>query len=137
VWDVKQPGIYAFYLAGGGLVGYSEVALHLFELGTFLAFAVVLATTLRGRFERRATDDRGRRLRRDSAVLLVGAVVPIGAVVAYLALHGQLETARWTYLDVTCVTTGIAGRPASRLIEGAAKTAARWACRWRSPGTAR
>lgn len=216
VWDVKQPGIYAFYVAGGGLLGYSEVALHLFELGNLLAFAVVLAATLRGRFERawiaavvpvlivgtyyatvepvqlgqveslvgiplylalwcsaragapdarrswllaagvaggvalvfklvlapiviaiwfvaivptarRATDDRGRRLLRDGAILLVGALIPIGAVIAYLAAHGQLETARWTYLDVTRAATGIAGRPVSRLLEGAAKTAARWA----------
>ena len=214
-WDVKQPGIYAFYLAGGGLFGYSEVALHLFELVNLLAFAVLLATTLRGRFERswigaivpvfvvgtyyatvepvqlgqveslvgiplyvalwcsaragapdarrawllaagvaggvvlvfklvlapivvalwfvaivptarRAIGHRGRLLR-DGAVLVVGAALPIGAVIAYLAAHGQLETARWTYVDVTRATTGIAGRPVSRLIEGAARTVARWA----------
>ena len=48
-WDVKQPGIYLFYLVGGSVLGYSEVALHLFELAYQLAFAVVLIVTLRGR----------------------------------------------------------------------------------------
>jgi hypothetical protein len=51
-WDVKQPGIYLFYLGGGSVLGYSEVALHLFELAYQLAFAVVLIVTLRGRFTR-------------------------------------------------------------------------------------
>ena len=52
-WDVKQPGIYFFYVVGGTLFGYSEVALHLFELAYQLAFAVVLCLTLRGVFRRR------------------------------------------------------------------------------------
>lgn len=49
-WDVKQPGIYLFYLGGGTLLGCSEVALHLFEVAYQLVFAVVLIVTLRGRF---------------------------------------------------------------------------------------
>src|SRR4249919_2061776 len=49
-WDVKQPGIYLWYLGGGALFGYSEVALHLVEVAYQLAFAVVLIVTLRGRF---------------------------------------------------------------------------------------
>jgi hypothetical protein len=49
-WDVKQPGIYIFYLTGGTLFGYSEVALHLFELAYQLVFAVVLIVTLRNVF---------------------------------------------------------------------------------------
>ncbi len=52
-WDVKQPGIYLFYLGGGSVLGYSEVALHLFELAYQLAFAVVLIVTLRDRFTHR------------------------------------------------------------------------------------
>ena len=51
-WDVKQPGIYAFYLVGGALFGFSEIAIHLFELAVLLAFAVVLQLTLRDRFAR-------------------------------------------------------------------------------------
>jgi hypothetical protein len=51
-WDVKQPGIYLWYLGGGSLFGYSEVALHLVEVAYQLTFTVVLIVTLRGRFSR-------------------------------------------------------------------------------------
>ncbi|MBV8952223.1 MAG: hypothetical protein JOZ99_15210 [Actinobacteria bacterium] len=40
--DVKQPGIYLFYLAAGTLGGFNEVAVHLLELATLLAFSWVL-----------------------------------------------------------------------------------------------
>jgi len=46
-WDLKQPGIYYFYLAAGTLFGFSEIAIHLFELLYFLAFAAVLQVSLR------------------------------------------------------------------------------------------
>src|SRR3954454_6581937 len=49
-WDVKQPGIYAFYLVGGTLFGFSELAIHLFELAVLLAFSVLLQISLRDRF---------------------------------------------------------------------------------------
>ncbi len=52
-WDVKQPGIYLFYLAGGSLFGYSELALHGFEIAYQLVFAVVLVVTLRNTFRHR------------------------------------------------------------------------------------
>jgi hypothetical protein len=216
-WDVKQPGIYAFYLAGGSLLGYSEVALHLAELAFQLAFAVVLIVTLRDRYTHRfvgpivallivgtyyaaieplqlgqveslvgfptyvtlwaaarGCDDPAHRTRwfvtsgiagglvlvlklvlapilagiwlvalwsvarrRDGrtegsllgavGALALGVAIPVGAVVTYLAAYGQLETARWTFLDVSSQATGIAGRPVSRLTEGVARTAARWA----------
>lgn len=42
VWDVKQPGIFLFYLAGGQLFGFSEFGIHLFELFYWLLFSVVL-----------------------------------------------------------------------------------------------
>ena len=51
-WDVKQPGIYAFYLVGGALFGFSEIAIHLFELAVLLVFAAVLQVSLRDRFDR-------------------------------------------------------------------------------------
>ncbi len=215
-WDIKQPGIYLFYLAGGSSVGYTEVALHLFELVTLLGFALVLAVTVRGRFERpwigaavsvfvvgtyyatvepvqlgqvesligiplffalwcstRVGDQDARRgwlvaagiaggvtvvfklvfapivigicfivlianarrpaeprragPGRDGLLLLVGAAIPIGAVIAYGLAHGQLGTMGWTFFDVPRSATDLAGRPASRLIEGGLKTAARWA----------
>ena len=52
-WDVKQPGIYAFYLLGGELFGYGEIRLHLVELGVLLGCATVLGISLRDRFRHR------------------------------------------------------------------------------------
>lgn len=52
VWDVKQPGIYAFYVLGGAIAGYGEVALHLVELATLLGFVTYLALALRTRYRR-------------------------------------------------------------------------------------
>lgn len=214
-WDVKQPGIYAFYLAGGSVLGYSEVALHLVELAYQLAFAIVLVVTLRNRFAHRwvgpvvallivgtyyaaieplqlgqveslvgfpayvalwcaaraGDEDGGGRwylasgvaggivvvlklvlapvvggiwlvalwhlLRRDGrergeivralGAIALGVALPVGVAALYLAAYGQLETARWTFFEVSAQATGIAGRPLSRLTGGAARTAARWA----------
>ena len=42
IWDVKQPGIFLFYLAGGTLFGFSELGIHVFELVFWLLFSVVL-----------------------------------------------------------------------------------------------
>jgi hypothetical protein len=51
-WDIKQPGIFAFYYIAGTLFGFNEVGIHLFELLYLLIFAVVLQQTLNSRFER-------------------------------------------------------------------------------------
>jgi hypothetical protein len=51
--DVKQPGIYLFYLTVGSVFGYGKVAIHLVELGYQLVFAVVLILALRGTFRHR------------------------------------------------------------------------------------
>ena len=51
-WDVKQPGIYLFYMAGGALFGFTEVGIHLFELLWNLAFAAGLQRFLRPRLRR-------------------------------------------------------------------------------------
>ena len=51
-WDIKQPGIYLFYLLGGSLFGFTERGMHVFELIYWLVFAVVLIVTLRSRFSR-------------------------------------------------------------------------------------
>jgi hypothetical protein len=216
VWDVKQPGIYLFYLVGHAVVGDGETALHLFELAVLLAFGVLLVVTLRNEFVRpwvvatvpvlvlgtyyataepvqlgqveslvgiplfltlwcadrgsrlrahrawlvaaglaggvalvaklvlapivvaafvpvllawwgAAPGDRRRRITSDAAAMLLGLAVPLLATGAYLGVHGQLGTARWTYFEVTPRTTAIAGRPWSRLVDGGARTAARWA----------
>jgi hypothetical protein len=216
IWDVKQPGIYLFYLAGHAAVGDGETALHLFELAVLVLFGGVLALSLRDTFARpwvaatvpvlvvgiyyataepvqlgqvesivgiplfatlwssdrasrpgasrwwlaaaglaggavlllklvcaplvlaclvptflswRHADPAGRagRIARDAGALLAGFVLPVGAALVYFAAHGQLGTVRWTYFEVTPETTSIAGRPLRRLLDGGARTAARWA----------
>ena len=49
-WDIKQPGIYGFYLVGGTLFGFHEVGIHLFELLYMSIFSLVLMKTLRSYF---------------------------------------------------------------------------------------
>src|SRR5579864_415008 len=46
-WDIKQPGIFLFYLAGGKLLGFNEVGIHGFELLYMVTLALVLMLTLR------------------------------------------------------------------------------------------
>ncbi len=46
-WDLKQPGIYAFYLAGGALFGFHDFSVHVFELAYWLALAAALQLALR------------------------------------------------------------------------------------------
>lgn len=53
LWDVKQPGIFYFCLAGGSLFGFSEVGIHFFELLYMLVFAAVLLIALRHEFTNR------------------------------------------------------------------------------------
>ena len=45
-WDLKQPGIYAFYLLAGKLFGFHELGVHLFELIYMAIFAIVMRLTL-------------------------------------------------------------------------------------------
>lgn len=52
VWDLKQPGIFLFYLMGGKLFGFTELGIHLFELLYWLIFSVTLMVTLRDYFRR-------------------------------------------------------------------------------------
>lgn len=46
-WDLKQPGIYAFYLIAGKLFGFNEFGIHTFELIYMVAFSAVLLFTLK------------------------------------------------------------------------------------------
>lgn len=50
IWDLKQPGIFLFYLAGGKLFGFTEFGIHLFELLYWLTFSVILSVTLKRYF---------------------------------------------------------------------------------------
>jgi hypothetical protein len=49
-WDVKQPGIYLFYLAAGKLFGFNEVGIHFLELLYMLSLSIFLIYTLRDYF---------------------------------------------------------------------------------------
>jgi hypothetical protein len=44
-WDVKQPGVFAYYWLGGKVFGFNEIGIHLFELLCWLAFAWFVAQT--------------------------------------------------------------------------------------------
>lgn len=50
VFDLKQPGIFAFYAAGGTLFGFTEVGIHAFELIYWLAFSAFALAVLRPHF---------------------------------------------------------------------------------------
>ena len=53
VFDVKQPGIFYFYTAGGLLFGFTEVGIHLFELLYWIGFSVFALVALRPYFTAR------------------------------------------------------------------------------------
>jgi hypothetical protein len=221
-WDIKQPGIYAFYLAAGMLGGFNEVSVHLLELVTLLGFSWVLQRAGRRWFEPawvasvlplfivglyyasarpweltqleslvgiplftsvwcalRAVDASGRKRRAllvasgcaaaiagtlkivclplalpawVVAVVLIGrtdthgsrgdrtrgalaqlgwislgVAAPLGAVAGYFAAHGLWHEMTWTYFTFTPKTTGIAGRPLSRLTDAVGRFGAVWA----------
>lgn len=52
VWDLKQPGIFLFYLMGGKLFGFTEFGIHLFEVIYWLMFSITLSVTLKDYFRR-------------------------------------------------------------------------------------
>ncbi|UJP05690.1 MAG: hypothetical protein LZF61_01560 [Nitrosomonas sp.] len=42
LFDYKQPGIYLFYLLAGKTLGWSDIGIHLFELGYWVLFSLFL-----------------------------------------------------------------------------------------------
>ena len=50
VFDVNQPGIFIYYAIGGLLFGFTEVGIHLFELGYWVAFSLFASVALRRYF---------------------------------------------------------------------------------------
>ena len=68
-WDIKQPGIFAFFFAGASLFGLTQTGEHVAELVWQTAFAVVLFAGLRDAFE----DSRW------------AAVAPVAVVATYFA----------------------------------------------------
>jgi hypothetical protein len=45
LWDLKHPGIFLFFAAGGAIFGFTEMGIHLFELLWMLALAVAVRLT--------------------------------------------------------------------------------------------
>jgi hypothetical protein len=72
-WDLKQPGIFGFYLLGGALFGFTEVGIHKLELLYMAAFAVVLWVTLKDHFDS----------------LAIASLVPLLTIGVYYAVTGS------------------------------------------------
>ncbi|MGF1933686.1 MAG: glycosyltransferase family 39 protein [Nostoc sp. ChiQUE02] len=49
-WDLKQPGIYYFYLLAGNLFGFNEIGIHIFELIYMVVLSIILQQTLKTYF---------------------------------------------------------------------------------------
>lgn len=47
IFDYKQPGIYLFYLIAGKTLGWSDISIHIFELGYWILFSLLLFSILR------------------------------------------------------------------------------------------
>ncbi len=47
-WDIKQPGIFAFFLTAGTLFGFTQIGMHALDVLWQTAFAVALVVGLRG-----------------------------------------------------------------------------------------
>ena len=47
LFDYKQPGIYLFYLLAGKTLGWSDISIHLFELGYWILFSLILFSAIR------------------------------------------------------------------------------------------
>jgi hypothetical protein len=59
--------------------------------------------------------------------IVLGIVAPLAAVAGYFAAHGQWHELMWTYFSYTPKTTGIAGRPISRLTGALGRFGDLWA----------
>lgn len=104
-WDLKQPGIFGFYLLAGVLFGFTEVGVHALELIYLLIFSVVLLLTLRGFFESRA----------------IASLVPLLTVGFY---YGIVRSWHLTQVE------GLAGFPLFLSLWLATDCAARGKARW-------
>jgi hypothetical protein len=103
LWDLKHPGVFFFFAAGGALFGFDEVGIHLFELSWMLSLAVIVRLVA------------GQYLRSRVAA----ALSPALAVGAYYAgatsIHmTQTEVLLGLPLLVSLATVVAALRPASR-----------------------
>lgn len=74
-WDIKQPGIFLFFLAAGTSFGFTEIGIHLFELVYWLVFSVVLLATM------------GRVIKNS----VFAALLPVLSVGTYYAISGSQQ----------------------------------------------
>jgi hypothetical protein len=101
-WDLKQPGIYVFYLVAGLSFGFTERGIHLFELVYFLAFSLALQVLLRGHF----------RYRWASAVLpvLIAGLYYANAVGVTVLTQVEALAAFPIFLSLWCALEGFSKR---------------------------
>ena len=75
VWDIKQPGIFVFFLVGGKLFGFTEIGIHLLEIIYWLVFCLFLIFSLRNYFSNP----------------LFAALTPLFTVGIYYSVSGSLH----------------------------------------------
>ena len=75
IFDVKQPGIFLFYAAGGSIFGFTEIGIHLFELIYWLVFSLFMLIALRPYFSHR----------------WAASLLPLATVVVYYLHAGTLD----------------------------------------------
>jgi hypothetical protein len=54
LWDLKHPGVFFFFRAGGALFGFDEIGIHLFELLWMMALALLVRVAAGRWLEERA-----------------------------------------------------------------------------------
>lgn len=75
IWDIKQPGIFVFYLVGGKLFGFSEIGIHLLEMIYWLGFSLLLIVGLRNYFK----------------IPLLAVLTPLFTIGIYYSVSGSLH----------------------------------------------
>jgi hypothetical protein len=75
LFDIKQPGIFGFYVIGGSLFGFTENGIHLFELLYWIGFSVLATPMLRPYF----------------ATHWAAALVPAFTIAVYYLYAGLLD----------------------------------------------
>ncbi len=90
--------------------------------------AWIVAVALHGRTTTaRGLVGRARAALHDLVWIGLGVAAPLAATATYFAAHGLLHEVTWTYFTYTPKTTGIAGRPLSRLTDAVGRFGAVWA----------
>jgi hypothetical protein len=90
IFDVKQPGIFLFYAAGGSIFGFSEIGIHLFELIYWLVFSLFMLIALRPYFAHR----------------WAASLLPLATVVVYYLHAGTLDLTQLEMLVAFPIVVG-------------------------------